>query len=821
MYVLPIAPETATAPDPAVLGLKAAGLLRMCKLGLPVPPALVLHRGLWLDVCGSDPGSATPADSHRQRFFSLWPALWRELEPHIAGLLPAPAQGTSVGRPLVLAVRGGAAQSMPGMLASILNVGLHPAGLPAMAAWAGSRRFALDCYARFLQQFCHAMLSADGSATNPQGDAWADSGVLSAVSNLTRRELRHDPPSSDEALVAQAKKLRAEITARTGVILPDDLQSQLCWAIWGVLRSADAPRSRDYRSLVGLPPDLGTAVVIQAMVYGNLDDQSATGVLFTRDPSTGAKHVPALGKSPEAAAPYGEFLLCAQGEDVVGGTGLPQPLSELSSVLPAAYAQLLLHAATLEQRLGDMQDIEFTIERGALWLLQARTGKRSAQAMVRIAADLAHEGVLSAEGALSRIDAGRLVELLHPTIAPDAPRTRIARGLPASPGVAVGPIALSSPEVEAQVRSGKGRPPILVRVDTSPDDIVGIRLGCGVLTARGGLTSHAAVVARGLGRPAVVGTSSLNIDQAAGTVSTREHVLQRGDILTLDGRSGEVLLGEAPLSVENLRENRALQALLEMAQARRRLRIYAAIEYGTDLTMANSLRAEGLVLTQPQVLADAALPAKGSFAGQAVLICLPDRDVPQGGADTLRAVGRWLQALQSARGPGDPVALSFLWSSHAASGPEQIAAARGLRAQLAEHCHALSLPVPHLGVVLTQPLDAQALAALATVSDLFAISPSALLRATGNRPASASLHVGNPALSAVDWHHTLAATITTALDVLRPLQRPVGVCELERGVTAVHPAAVMFCEQHGLAFYTAPPLRLPLVSIAAAQRPGL
>lgn len=831
MYVLPIASETAIEPEPAVLGLKAAGLLRMCRLGLPVPPALVLHRGLWLDVCGVDRDNATPAASHRQRFFALWPSLWQELGPQLSSLVPrrdSDDGSAALSRPLVLAVRGGASQSMPGMLASILNVGLHPAGLPAMAAWAGSRRFALDCYARFLQQFCHAMLSADGSAADPRGDAWADSGALSAVSNLTRRELRQDPPTSDAALVAQAEKLRAEVTARTGVVLPDDLPSQLSWAIWGVLRSADAPRSRDYRSVVGLPADLGTAVVIQAMVYGNLDEQSATGVLFTRDPSTGAKHVPALHAPPiqgtegaqgAAGAPYGEYLICAQGEDVVGGTGLPQPLSDLARRLPATYAELLRHAATLEGQLGDMQDIEFTIERGTLWLLQARTGKRSAQAMVRIAADLAHEGVLSPAAALSRIDAGRLVELLHPTIAQDAPRTRIARGLPASPGVAVGPIALSSAEVEAQVRAGKGRPPILVRIDTSPDDIIGIRLSGGVLTARGGLTSHAAVVARGLGRPAVVGTSSLSIDPQAGTVTTREHSLQRGDILTIDGRSGDVLLGEAALSVENLRENHALQALLGMASARRRLRTYATIEYSTDLAMASSLAAEGLVLSQPRSLVFGGQPSDPALAQLPLLICLSVDDVPSGGAATLQAIGPWLRALQALPGAGEPLSLSFLWPLHAATDGDVQRVSDELRAQLGEHCRRLSIPAPGLGVVLTRFVDLPTLSALCSASDVLVLSPSALLRSVGPGASQASRSVGSPALNAADWQPALAAPLSELQRALsrQPIRRPVGICDLESGSSAVHPDAVAFCEQEGLAFYAVPPLRLPLASIAAAQ----
>lgn len=773
----------------------------MCRLGLPVPAGLVLHSGLWRDVFAAE-GERVDVVAHaRDRYMALWPTLWNELEPTLARvqLAAAPtltAQGDS-DRPLVLAVRGGAAQSMPGMLTSILNVGLSPAGLPAFAAWAGSRRFALDCYARFLQQFCQALLSvADdsrGGAADSSSRDWLTSSVLGNLAALSRRDALHEPPPSDVALVGQANKLRAEFTARTGVIVPDDLPSQLCWAIWGVLRSTDSPRTRDYRRLYGLPDDLGTAVVVQAMVYGNLDERSATGVLFTRDPSTGAARQTAFpGAGSQAATPYGEFLLCAQGEDVVSGAGMPHPLSELAVAAPEAYAELLGHADLLERRLGDMQDIEFTIERGRLWLLQARTGKRSAQAMVRIAADLLQEGILSPAEALSRVDAGRLVELLHPTIAKDTPRTLVARGLPASPGVAIGAIALSSAEVEAQVRAGSDRPPILVRVDTSPDDIVGIRLSAGVLTARGGLTSHAAVVARGLGRCAVVGTGSLHIDPRAGTVQTREHSLTRGDILTLDGHTGEVLLGEVPLSVANLRGNSSLHALLTVAAARRRLRVYAAIDRPADVHMALSLSAEGLVLRRPVSWpdgpeGDALLSASQAGGALPWQIWLLRRDF-------MPVVEGWLRRAERLGG----MPLTFLWPAQGTTTDERTASLAMLNAARRGRADGSAGDAPRLAVMLTSvEVSAAASGLLASLTgvDQLVIAPTT-----------------------TDWHQGSSglASALAALSAERP-DLSFALCEAEAGAAAIVPAAVAFCEAQRFAFYTCPPLRLPQVAIAAAQ----
>jgi phosphoenolpyruvate synthase/pyruvate phosphate dikinase len=375
-------------------------------------------------------------------------------------------------------------------------------------------------------------------------------------------------------------------------------EPRLLEAIAAVLASAAGPRARDYRRLYGLPDDLGVAVVIQAMVHGDRGDRSCAGVLFSRDPSTGE---PTL---------YGEFLPCARGEDVVSGTRVPRPLAEMAEHLPDAFAELIACSRRLERHFGDLQDIEFTVEDGVLWLLQTRTGKRSGRAMVRIAADLFAEGLIDGPTALRRIEARRLSEVLRPTLDPAVERTLFARGLPASPGAVTGRIAFSSAEVEARARAGE--PAILVRTDTSPEDLLGIKLAVGLLTTRGGMTSHAAVVARGLGRCAVVGASALSVDLGQQRLSTREHSVGRSDFLTLDGHSGEVLLGEVPLAAAHVGADRHLGQLLEWAAARR-LRVYALAKSDAERRLCSELQADGMIELQPLTLAVPAAPPRSGL----------------------------------------------------------------------------------------------------------------------------------------------------------------------------------------------------------------
>ena len=575
-------------PDPTLLGQKGAGLVRMHRLGLPVPPGLVLTTELWRTV-SQDPQFAT-AGWHGLSD-ALWADLWGEIAPALAQTVDRFCQASPQPRPRLLAVRSGAAVSMPGMLESILNLGLSPTMVEELASWSGNRRFAFDCYRRFLRQYAQG-LPAAGTPRSLFRDGLDGLAPFSAAGlpPRPRRGAGSESESEAAALMAECAALRDEIRGRSGAPMPDDPAAQLKAAIEAVLRSAQSPRAQEYRRWQGLerppghPDELGTAVVIQAMVFGNRGERSATGVLFTRDPSTGE------------ATPYGEYLPCAQGEDVVGGTAMPRALSELEQRLPTAFARLIAAGRKLESHLGDLQDLEFTIEEGELWLLQTRVGKRSGRAMVRIAVELCREGVLKPAAALARVEPARLHELLHPTIEPATPRTVLARGLPASPGVASGQVAFSCAEVEALVRAGG--PAILVRINTSSDDIRGIRLAAGVLTARGGMTSHAAVVARGLGRCAVVGASTLSIDQARQTLSTREHTIRHGETITIDGNSGEVIIGEVARTVAHIQSDSYLAELRRWAAAERRLRVYALVDSELEAQLGQELGADGVILRE-------------------------------------------------------------------------------------------------------------------------------------------------------------------------------------------------------------------------------
>lgn len=609
--------------DPALLGSKGAGLVRMCQLGLPVPPGFVLTSELWRQIARSSPPLPEPAlaegrfagrDATAQEKVGLapepaWPeGLWSE----VAAALPLveAAYGARLGdseNPLLLAVRSGAAVSMPGMMTSVCNLGLNDAAVAGLARRLGDRRCALDCYRRFLHCYGTVVLGLQ-----PAGAF--DSDPLDALlfEYKQRRGILNEADFGEEDLAALCAAYKDEIRRRLGeAAVPDDPVQQLRAAVAAVLRSWDSPRARDYRRLHNIPHELGTAVTIQAMVFGNLSARvgsgsgdlggaggtqgpspprfsSAAGVAFTRDPSSGE---PVL---------YGEFLPAAQGEDVVAGGHTPRPIGELAALMPAAHRALCAAARTLEQHLGDMQDIEFTIERDRLWLLQTRTGKRSGRAMLKIACDLQREGQLSIEQALLRVEAARLVELLHPAVDRQAPRILLARGLPASPGAATGRLVMSS-AAAAELRR-RGEAAILTRVETSSDDIVGIQAAAGVLTARGGMTSHAAVVARGMGRSAVVGATALQIDYARQELRTREHVVRRGEIITIDGNSGEVLLGAVPLRTTHLLNNPDYGQLMTWADAHARVRVLAEADSEVQAQLCRDLGLCGIGLTRSERL---------------------------------------------------------------------------------------------------------------------------------------------------------------------------------------------------------------------------
>src|SRR5262249_1127148 len=365
---------------------------------------------------------------------------------------------------------------------------------------------------------------------------------------------------------------------------PDDPWEQLERAVAAVFESWDNPRARTYRAMYGYPAEWGTAVTVQAMVFGNMGDDCATGVAFTRDPATGDRIF------------YGEFLPNAQGEDVVAGIGTAQPLAELERLLPAAYRDLVGVRDKLEAHFRDMQDIEFTVQRGKLWMLQTRTGKRTGHAMVKIAVELVHEGAIDTREAILRQDASKIDELLHPMVDPEAHRDVVAHGLPASPGAAVGKIVFTARD--AQVLAEKGESPLLVRVETSPEDIHGMKVAAGILTARGGMTSHAAVVARGMGKCCIVGASSIQVDARGGTLRAGGRLFRAGDVLTLDGTKGEVMAGAVPLVPA--RPGAELTELLGWVDAARRLHVRTNADTKIDARTARAFGAEGIGLCRTE-----------------------------------------------------------------------------------------------------------------------------------------------------------------------------------------------------------------------------
>lgn len=563
------------ARDVERLGAKGAGLLKLVRLGLPVPGGVVLTTAL----CEKLRSAGRSADGTK---CVIPEPLWQELWPALETMLEAARQAEQARRPgpVLWAVRSSPCESVPGMLYSLLNLGLDGETLTALAAATADRRAALDCYRRLLTQWALMVHGVRIGLAAP-GMGAGEPGLF---------------PNSDGELRAQALAYERELRQRTGLELPARFESQLRLALGAVLHSFERPAVRDLRRLQGQSDEVRGAVVIQAMVLGNLGQQSASGVAFTRDPATGA---PGL---------YGEFLESAQGEDIVAGSHTPRPLAELAATLPEAYRELSVLCRRIEAAEADLQDIEFGIERGRLYFLQTRTGRRSARAMVRIACDLVREGLLDPSTALLRIEPQRLIELQRPRLLPlpagtDAREARplLCQGLPASPGVVVGRVVLSVADVEQAARLGES--PILVRTDTSTDDIIGIKLAVGVLTARGGLTSHAAVVARGLGRCAVVGASSLRIDVAGQSVAGREHVVWRGELLTLDGHSGEVFVGAQPLVLPELGEDAELSQILSWSRERRRLQVRAlAAPSPGEFRRARAAGADGIGLCRVESL---------------------------------------------------------------------------------------------------------------------------------------------------------------------------------------------------------------------------
>ena len=555
-----------------LLGGKGANLAEMSNLGLPVPPGFTIST----EVCTYfyDHGQTYPAD--------LTAAVDAALA-HV-GTLTGKKFGDSQ-EPLLVSVRSGARASMPGMMDTVLNLGLNDVTVAALARNSGDARFAWDSYRRFIQMYSDVVLGVDHHHFED---------ILETLKDRKGFSLDTDLSAEDwQRVVAD---YQAVVLQELGRPFPQDVTEQLWGAIGAVFGSWMNARANKYRELHGIPASWGTAVNVQAMVFGNLGETSATGVAFTRNPSTGAKEL------------YGEFLINAQGEDVVAGIRTPQDISEaariaagsdrpsLERVMPEAYAEFIRICALLEKHYRDIQDVEFTIERGKLWMLQTRNGKRTAKAALRIAVELAAEGVLTQEEAIGRIEPSSLDQLLHPTIDPKAERRVIASGLPASPGAASGEIVLDSEEAEAA--KADGRKVILVRIETSPEDIHGMHAAEGILTTRGGMTSHAAVVARGMGKPCVSGAGLLRVDYAKGTVTAGGVTLKRGDRITIDGSTGQVILGEVNMLEPELSGEFA--TLMGWADGVRRMKVRTNAETPLDAKTARHFGAEGIGLCRTE-----------------------------------------------------------------------------------------------------------------------------------------------------------------------------------------------------------------------------
>jgi pyruvate,orthophosphate dikinase len=552
-----------------LLGGKGANLAEMASIGLPVPPGFTITT----EVCTAfyDNDKKYPPELAGQVRDAL-------------GLVEA-AVGLKFGdkrKPLLVSVRSGARVSMPGMMDTVLNLGLNDATVDGLAEASNDARFAWDSYRRFIQMYGSVVLGVDHHRfeeiiEHVKLDAGAVEDTALGAQDWHR-------------VVAGYKDMVAEATGKP---FPQDPEEQLWGAIGAVFGSWMNPRANTYRRLHDIPASWGTAVNVQAMVFGNMGADCATGVCFTRDPSTGENIF------------YGEYLVNAQGEDVVAGIRTPQPMAKLrakpgevpmEAAMPAAYAELLTVRDKLERHYTDMQDIEFTVQQNKLYMLQTRSGKRTAAASLRIAVEMAQQGLIDRNEAVKRVNPASLDQLLHPMLDPKAPRTSLAKGLPASPGAASGAVVFNSDEAES--RAAKGEPVILVRIETSPEDIHGMHAAKGILTTRGGMTSHAAVVARGMGRPCVAGAGGISVDYNAQTLTAGGKTVRAGEILTLDGATGEVFAGAVAMIEPALSGEFA--TLMDWADQVRRLKVRTNAETPLDAETARKFGAEGIGLCRTE-----------------------------------------------------------------------------------------------------------------------------------------------------------------------------------------------------------------------------
>ncbi len=555
-----------------LLGGKGANLAEMSRLGLPVPPGFTITT----EVCSwyNANGKTYPEGLREEVEAAL-----KEVGEKAGGVFGDPEN------PLLVSVRSGARVSMPGMMDTVLNLGLNDETVKGLMKRTDDERFAYDSYRRFIQMYGDVVLGVEHHLFEDILEDFKQSKGVELDTELDAADWRD--------IIGRYKELVEE---ETGKPFPQDVHEQLWGAITAVFESWNSPRAITYRRLHDIPGDWGTAVNVQSMVFGNMGDDSATGVAFTRNPSTGERKI------------YGEFLVNAQGEDVVAGIRTPQPLTEearreagnplpsLESLMPEVFRELVDIFHKLEAHYRDMQDVEFTIQNGKLWILQTRAGKRTAKAALKIAVDMVDEGLITREEAVLRIEPSALDQLLHPTIDPAAERHVLATGLPASPGAASGEIVFDSDEAERL--NGLGHKVILVRVETSPEDIHGMHAAQGILTTRGGMTSHAAVVARGMGTPCVSGAGTISVDYKAGTMTAGGGVLKAGDWITIDGSTGEVLKGRVPMVQPELSGDFA--TLMEWADSVRRMKVRTNADTPHDAKTAREFGAEGIGLCRTE-----------------------------------------------------------------------------------------------------------------------------------------------------------------------------------------------------------------------------
>ena len=555
-----------------LLGGKGANLAEMSNLGLPVPPGFTITTELCTHYYARE--RTYPDELKSQVEDAL--ALVGRLTGRIFG---------DRENPLLVSVRSGARASMPGMMDTVLNLGLNDVTVEAVAKDAGDRRFAYDSYRRFITMYADVVLGVEHHHFEAALEEYKERKGLSLDTDLSADDWK--------ILIGRFKDIAQR---ELGKAFPQDPHEQLWGAIGAVFGSWMNARAIKYRELHAIPASWGTAVTVQAMVFGNMGDTSATGVAFTRNPSTGESEL------------YGEFLINAQGEDVVAGIRTPQDITEkarqasksqkpsMEAAMPEAYRELCRIYGVLEKHYRDMQDMEFTVEKGKLWMLQTRNGKRTAKAALRIAVELADEGLISQEEAVGRVDPAALDQLLHPTIDPSAERQVLATGLPASPGAASGEIVFTSDDAEAARKAGKKV--ILVRIETSPEDIHGMHASEGILTTRGGMTSHAAVVARGMGKPCVSGVGAIRVDYAAQTMTVAGKTLAKGDVLTIDGSTGQVLAGTVKMLQPELSGEFA--RLMEWADKARHMKVRANADTPQDAKTARNFGAEGIGLCRTE-----------------------------------------------------------------------------------------------------------------------------------------------------------------------------------------------------------------------------